>query len=472
MCLLLNQVSLIFAFLWYLNWNGAVFNICLFPLVDYVAEFAGILDEKKEEEVVPKFMAELLENIADFVFSVSFRGCILCVSASSARSLLGFESKVMVGQNLSDFLHPSDLVAVMREFRTAEDGKNLNFICRFRRKDKTYVYVDVSGHLHTSKKKTRYFIMSGRGRYFIIANLPADSIPRSGENAALLKLSVEGLVLHSSGNIAELFGPTFSTKTPISLFDIVPLDQHDSLRLCLNKFKKPSSSAPPELDVKFPLMSDEASSRVFAKDTTPPSSGSSAAAEQPVKMNLFIPIQGLIAELELQFVRANVVYCSTLYCIVRLPKPQLSPNPPTQLHQIHPFMNHTLPYSQTSLMDNVLQSKLLAQQGQSPQSAISHISPFPMPDEHSVGSTSTAMQFHQFYPISDLNAFQLQQTQQLSTHTPLATSQQPASTESLFSVFDENSNTSLMYEMNRLKALNKRLAEEIQLYSVQALRHS
>ena len=96
---------------------------------------------------LPVAMHNFLETYSDFVHILSLRGLFLYAAPSSTERLLEYSAEELMGHPLSEFVHPADLVAVMRELRAATPEDSINFMCRFRRKHSGYMYMEISGHV-------------------------------------------------------------------------------------------------------------------------------------------------------------------------------------------------------------------------------------------------------------------------------------------------------------------------------------
>ena len=96
---------------------------------------------------VPEILNNVMDDFPDFVFFLSLRGLFLNVAESSALKLTGFASEELIGHKLSEFVHPSDMVAVMRDFKSCSAVGSVNIICRMKRKDSGFFYADLSSHV-------------------------------------------------------------------------------------------------------------------------------------------------------------------------------------------------------------------------------------------------------------------------------------------------------------------------------------
>jgi PAS domain S-box-containing protein len=96
---------------------------------------------------VPKLLLSFVDSCPDFIFVLSLRGLFLHVSTDSCRKTLEYEPDDMIGHKIAEFVHPSDLVSVMRDLRNCSTEGSINFICRIRRKKSGYFYMEMNGRV-------------------------------------------------------------------------------------------------------------------------------------------------------------------------------------------------------------------------------------------------------------------------------------------------------------------------------------
>jgi len=159
---------------------------------------------------------------------------------------LGYESKDLQGKNISELVHPSDLVFVMRELRSASSNEsNINIVCRFRRKSGEYIYVELRGHVYEGEigKRTRCIVMSGREKKLGRISISDMLYPDSEESWA--KISPEGLFLFNDTSSERIFGINSKDMYATSLFDFVAAEHKERVRHSL----KVVFAAPPYTDI-------------------------------------------------------------------------------------------------------------------------------------------------------------------------------------------------------------------------------
>ncbi|KAI9329252.1 hypothetical protein DFJ73DRAFT_860929 [Zopfochytrium polystomum] len=157
----------------------------------------------------PSLSSDTLYNLfvetSDFVHILSLRARFLYASPVALKKVLEYQSSAeLVGRELHEFVHPADLVSVMRELRTSRVGDSINFVCRFRKKHSGYIYMEVNGHMFEGSGINRKcFILSGRERHVcLLPVVPGD--PRDSDIWA--KLSPEGVILFAVSGSAQFFG--------------------------------------------------------------------------------------------------------------------------------------------------------------------------------------------------------------------------------------------------------------------------
>ncbi|KAI8807820.1 hypothetical protein BJ742DRAFT_299133 [Cladochytrium replicatum] len=173
---------------------------------------------------VPEMLHTFVDTFADFLFILSLRGLFLYASSSSARRLMEYKQEELLGHKLAEFVHPADLVAVMRELRNSAPGGRINLVCRFRRKHSGYVYMEVTGHVYEGEagKRTKCFVLSGRERS--VGSLPLrDVLPPDIDpmRETWAKVTYEGLFLFACSNAAGVLGYTPSELFARALVEIV-----------------------------------------------------------------------------------------------------------------------------------------------------------------------------------------------------------------------------------------------------------
>ncbi|KAJ3102517.1 blue light receptor [Phlyctochytrium planicorne] len=168
------------------------------------------------------FISKFLET-SDFIHILSLRARFLYASPVAAKRILEYSSGAeLLGRELHEFVHPADLVSVMRELRTSRPGDNINFICRFKRKFSGYIYLEVNGHIYEgSNVNKKCFVFSGRE--LNVSILPG--VPLASESIEIwFKVSTEGLILYSTGNSDAILGYNSTELFGFSIFDILHAD--------------------------------------------------------------------------------------------------------------------------------------------------------------------------------------------------------------------------------------------------------
>ncbi|KAI9341337.1 hypothetical protein BDR26DRAFT_310198 [Obelidium mucronatum] len=201
-----------------------------------------IFDEIQNQSVVqhrniltlPEDLCESVVDSGDFVFILSLRARFLFVSPKSCKNLLQYDSTDLNGKKLQDFVHPADLLAVVRELRSSKAGIIINFMCRFKTRSETFIYLDVTGHIYegnSSNKKC--FILSGRP-VPIIATPPIPCSPNASDLWA--KLSPQGLILFSSSENYPFFGLKPNNEGILigtQIHDLIILEDRTTFHQCL-----------------------------------------------------------------------------------------------------------------------------------------------------------------------------------------------------------------------------------------------
>lgn len=197
------------------------------------------------EKEIPLFLSKFIDNSGDFVHILSIRGLFLYTSPNSLKEVLGYESKDLQGKNISEFVHPSDLVFVMRELRSSTSNDAINIVCRFQRKSGKYVYLELRGHVYEgeSGKRTRCIVMTGREKK--LGRISVDDILYPDLRESWAKISPEGLFLYNDSYSDKIFGIEPAVIYSKSLFDFVSKEHKQRVKHSLQVV----IAAPPYTDI-------------------------------------------------------------------------------------------------------------------------------------------------------------------------------------------------------------------------------
>ena len=189
-----------------------------------------------------KWARVLLENSNDLIHVLSLKGTFLYVSPSVER-LLGYKAEEMVGKSISEFCHPSDVVPVFRELKDStsnasiaaaakhwarvdgtvnpitkggagQTGPQVNLVMRMRHKTHGHKWIENNGKLHLEQGKGRKVVISS-GRSRPVYNLPWEQARRSLDSKGpdfWSKVSHDGLILSTSGTVADVLGAEVPSK--------------------------------------------------------------------------------------------------------------------------------------------------------------------------------------------------------------------------------------------------------------------
>ncbi|EPQ26861.1 uncharacterized protein PFL1_05496 [Pseudozyma flocculosa PF-1] len=178
----------------------------------------------------------LLENSHDLIYVLSLKGTFLYVSPSVER-ILGFTADEVIGKSISEFCHPSDVVPVFRELKDStsnasiaaaasrslkhdgvanpmtkggggQAGPKVNLILRMRHKHDGHRWIESTGKLHLEQGKGRKVVISS-GRPRPVYNLAWEHVRSSaelGEPSFWTKLSIDGIVLSTTGAVRDVLG--------------------------------------------------------------------------------------------------------------------------------------------------------------------------------------------------------------------------------------------------------------------------
>jgi PAS domain S-box-containing protein len=193
-------------------------------LTDYSKEVDQGFDSNNQSNLeIPSLLDEFDEISSDFIFVLSLRGLFLHVSEKHA-NLIGYTPKEMIGRTVGEFIHPSDLVALMRDLRDCSTKGRANSICRVRRKTLGYLYMELNAHVYEGSKRNRCFIVSGREIYIPIMELLKIYTPEQTENEIWIKLSIDGLFLFATKSCQLFFGIPQDLISSYSIYDFIISD--------------------------------------------------------------------------------------------------------------------------------------------------------------------------------------------------------------------------------------------------------
>ena len=195
-------------------------------------EYLDLINQHPVEEIpIPVFHSQFIDNCGDLVYILSIRGLVLYTSPKSCKDLLGFESEEVQGQHISELVHPSDLVFVQRELRSASPTQVINLICRFKIKPGGYITMDLRGHVYQGEtgKRTRCIVMSGREKKTGTLLLTDILEPSLDNSEVWLKISPQGLILFADSGSMNVFGVSSEILYSKSLLDFV--NQVDKTRV-------------------------------------------------------------------------------------------------------------------------------------------------------------------------------------------------------------------------------------------------
>ncbi|POS78022.1 GATA zinc finger [Diaporthe helianthi] len=147
----------------------------------------------------------LLENADDVVHVLSLKGLFMYLSPSCKR-VLEYDTKELIGNQLSSICHPSDIVPVTRELKDTAVGNNVNIVFRIRRKESGYTWFESHGSLFVEQGKgKKCIILVGRKRpVFALSRSNIENNGGIGDGELWSKLSTSGMYLFVSSNCRSL----------------------------------------------------------------------------------------------------------------------------------------------------------------------------------------------------------------------------------------------------------------------------
>lgn len=177
----------------------------------------------------------LLQNHHDVIYVLSLKGSFLYVSPS-VEEILGYKMEEIIGRNIRDFCHPSDLTQVLREIRDStssvnnqafdrqklnfnntvnpltkggvgQSGPRVDFLMRMKHKYKQYQWMESIGKLHLEGGKGQEVIISTariRPLYILPVGITS-KILNQPERGIIFKCSLNGIILSISTEKSKFF---------------------------------------------------------------------------------------------------------------------------------------------------------------------------------------------------------------------------------------------------------------------------
>lgn len=310
---------------------------------------AAVLASNDDETAKNEWLRLVLAHTDDFVHVLSIKGQFQYVSPR-VRQVLGYDAEDLLNKHISDVCHPSDLVPVMRELKDAAqlpvDGRPsqpVSMLFRVRKKRGGYVWLESNGRVQSEGRGKKSLLLSGRNRTIPTLSWKAlDDLGGLGDIEVWAKISLEGLILWSSGNVEDLFGGGSSELLGKKIYSFLPQsgEAHNSAPLLA--FKRAVSTSAQGLPARgattirlslngFDGRTREVVFNVFAAMTT---EGSQLSESPPSMSDDTLHGSGLASPSE----RPPQVKCSQLLLQIKLPSNQA---PPTGLSALaHPLSDH------------------------------------------------------------------------------------------------------------------------------------
>eukprot|EP00842_Homolaphlyctis_polyrhiza_P003984 jgi/Hompol1/4587/HPOL_003732-RA len=309
------------------NMDGATFKVR--PSLVSSADFADLISEKTGTSTpFSKLLSSFVNVLPDLLHIVSIRGIFISVAPEATKRILGYEKVDMLGHNLSEFVHPADIVAVMRELRTCTASKNIDVVCRLRHKKAGYVYMLLTGHIYTGQKRKNCYVISGREQYFPTLNLSSAVLGKLTSREAWIKVSLHCLILYASQDAEQIFVLPPEQLVGRSLLDFVHPSDHThvlkSMQTALYNIRKQQQQKPPDsaLSLTPPTVQTDPFGTVslsFLNDTgqaIQPHRQTTVHPSVAIRTHFF-HITRCVPTL-LRFFAFDVPFCSYMYCQIIL----------------------------------------------------------------------------------------------------------------------------------------------------------
>ncbi|KAH8922917.1 hypothetical protein BT69DRAFT_1281874 [Atractiella rhizophila] len=153
----------------------------------------------------------MLDCCDDFIHVLSLKGTVLYVSPNTEQ-FLEYEAASLISRNWADYVHPADVVGVMRDIKDITNTGTVRLLYRVRKRTSGYIWMEARGRLDVEQSKGRKcVVLVGRIK-------PLDSLPwpliRSNSSISTtrdnrdfwVKLSSTGIVLYTTAAAERLLG--------------------------------------------------------------------------------------------------------------------------------------------------------------------------------------------------------------------------------------------------------------------------
>lgn len=187
---------------------------------------------------LPDYLYTYIEKSPDLLFVLSLRGLFIHVSNDPCLELLEYKASELIGLKISEIVHPSDLISVMRDLRNcSNDVSSANVLCRMKRKHSGFRYVEMNvqvidiNEIYNSSKRNRCFLIAGREQPIpkILAST-FYSPELEAENEMWIKVSSFGLILYASLTCIYFLGVNCDLIHVHSIFDFIDQSEHSAFK--------------------------------------------------------------------------------------------------------------------------------------------------------------------------------------------------------------------------------------------------
>ncbi len=139
------------------SWSGPAGTVRFLLSASPLGEAAGALvvqadvtarREAEEQLAASQEWQRLISEASSDLISVHARDSSFIFVSAACRSLLGFEPAELVGRRVIDMIHPEDLTVANATHRRLLEGSDVEtVVCRYRRKDGLYTWVEAAIHI-------------------------------------------------------------------------------------------------------------------------------------------------------------------------------------------------------------------------------------------------------------------------------------------------------------------------------------
>ena len=174
----------------------------------YQKQTKAIEHQKRKfiQDSTPSIPHSIVSNITDSIHLLSIKGIFL-YSSPCSKNIFDYSPDEMIGRDLKDFIHPSDMMYVLREMRECTSTAPFTISCRLKRRAAGYVFVELFGRLYTNEhRRIKCYVVTSRLKPSATLSTHNTLCPSPMSADTWIKISPEGLILVTDARFQYFFG--------------------------------------------------------------------------------------------------------------------------------------------------------------------------------------------------------------------------------------------------------------------------